>query len=141
METGRRLLQRRTFRRNLLFGSTLLTLGVVFLGAVPLNGVLSKSPWSFLLFWTAVLFLVGFVLLLAFYDIIRIRADHRERLRSLERELADASEEAKRLAEETRQLLEEELARDSDAEDKAGRDADWESDPDSRSRSEPDTLP
>ncbi len=112
--TGKRLLKRRDFRRNFLFGCTLLTLIVVFVGAVPLNGILSRSPWGFLLFWIGVLFLVGFVLLLALYDIIQIRVEHRERLKSLEQELADASDDARRLAAETKNLLEEELADDSE---------------------------
>ncbi|MDF1849986.1 MAG: hypothetical protein P1U85_04065 [Verrucomicrobiales bacterium] len=110
-ETGRTLLKRRSFRRNLLFGSTLLTLVLVFVGAVPLNRVLAESIVSFACFWIVVLLLVGFILLLALYDMIRIRVEHRERLQDLEKELADAAEEARQISEETQALLEEELKR------------------------------
>lgn len=105
------MLKRRSFRRNLLFGSTLLTLVLVFVGAVPLNRVLAESIVSFACFWIVVLLLVGFILLLALYDMIRIRVEHRERLQDLEKELADAAEEARQISEETQALLEEELKR------------------------------
>jgi predicted Holliday junction resolvase-like endonuclease len=52
------------------------------------------------LFWIAVFLLVAFVLLLAIYDLVQIRRDHRVRLNHLEQELADAAEEARQLAEE-----------------------------------------
>lgn len=105
-------LKRRPCRRNLLFGSTLLALLLVFLGAVPLASFLAGSVIRFTCFWLVVLLLVGFVLLLALYDMIRIRVEHRERLVELERELATAAEEARTLDEETRALLEAELGKE-----------------------------
>lgn len=79
---------------------TLATLVIVFLGAVPFGPTLMKSPFWFATFWSACFILVGVVLLLAFYDLIRIRKDHRRRMRELEKELARAAEEARRIARE-----------------------------------------
>lgn len=57
---------------------------MVFLGAAPLTATLGKSP-----FWFAI------------YDLIAIRQEHRKRMNRLERELSDAAEEARQLAEES----------------------------------------
>ncbi len=94
------ILRHRPYRRNLLFVTTLVTLLLVFVGAVPLSVALADSPFWFTLFWIAVFLLVAFVLLLAIYDLVQIRRDHRVRLNHLEQELADAAEEARQLAEE-----------------------------------------
>ena len=47
-------------------------------------------------------FLVGFVLLLAVYDLIAVRREHRQRMNRLEQELSDAAKEARQLAEEAK---------------------------------------
>lgn len=104
------ILRYRPYRRNLLFFSTLVTLIAVFVGAVPLGRVLMTNPVWFAGYWIAVFLLAAFVLLLAIYDLIRIRHDHRKKLRSLDDELAEAEEEARRLAQE-------ELARESEESD------------------------
>ncbi len=98
--TGWVILRHRSYRRNLLFGSTLVTLVAVFIGAVPLNEVLSVHPLWFALFWLGCFLMVGFVLLLAVYDLISIRKEHRHRLISLEKEMAAAADEARELAKE-----------------------------------------
>ena len=99
LAAGWLLVRHRSYRRNLLFVSTLLTLIMVFLGAGPLTGVLSKSPFWFAIYWMACFFLVGFVLILAIYGLIMIRKKHREQIDQLEQELSEAAEEARRLAE------------------------------------------
>ncbi len=100
LATGWVILRHRPYRRNLLFFTTLATLILVFLGAVPLGRVLATNPVWFAAYWIVVFLLAAFVLLLAIYDLIRIRKDHRKRISSLEQELADAAEEARRLARE-----------------------------------------
>ncbi len=102
LAAGWLLVRHRSCRRNLLFVSTLLTLVMVFLGSAPLTGALGKSPFWFSIYWVACFFLVGFVLLLAIYDLIMIRKEHRERMKQLEQELSKAAEEARQLAEETK---------------------------------------
>ena len=98
--TGWVIVRHRPYRRNLLFIVTLITLALVFVGAVPLSHWLMKSPMGFFLYWTLCFLLAGFVLLLALYDILQIRHDHHSRMNRLEQELADAAEEARRIAEE-----------------------------------------
>lgn len=95
--------QRAGFRRNLLFVATLVTLILVFVGAVPLRGVLEVSPMLFASYWSIVFVLVAAVLALAVYDLLRIRRDHQRRVRELEKELARAAGEARELARKLRE--------------------------------------
>lgn len=100
LATGWVILRHRPYRRNLLFFTTLVTLILVFIGAVPLGRLLATSVKWFSAFWIVVFLLAAFVLLLAIYDLIRIRKDHRHRMSSLEKELAEATEKARKLARE-----------------------------------------
>jgi uncharacterized membrane protein len=102
LATGWVLLRHRPYRRNLLFMSTLLTLILVFVGATVLGPFLATKPIGFVLFWIGVFLMASFVLLLAIYDLVRIRQDHKRRMDELENELAEAAEEARRLAEEAK---------------------------------------
>ncbi|MAS91636.1 MAG: hypothetical protein CMO55_00445 [Verrucomicrobiales bacterium] len=104
--TGWVILRHRPYRRNLLFITTLVTLALVFAGAVPLAKVLMARPMSFFLFWALCFLLAGFVLMLAVYDLLQIRREHQERMDQLEDELSEAAEEARRLAQENLQKLE-----------------------------------
>lgn len=83
-------------RRNALFGLTLLTLLLVFGGAVILGDGLMKKPVAFVIFWGICFLLVGLVLLLALYDLLAVRKEHRQRLRELDRKVAEAAELARR---------------------------------------------
>ncbi len=98
MAFGTVVLKNRRFRRNALFGLTLLTLLLVFGGAVFLGDGLMKSPLAFLLFWGICFLMVGLVLMLALYDLLAVRKEHRKRVRDLEAQLAEAAEEARRKA-------------------------------------------
>ena len=89
---GTVVLRDRRLRRNVLFGLTLLTLFLVFGGAVFLGDGLMEHPVAFLLFWGLCFLLVGFVLLLAFYDLLVVRKEHRAKVRALEREIAESTE-------------------------------------------------
>lgn len=98
--TGWLILRHRPYRRNLLFFTTLTTLVLVFVGAVPLGRVLMTAPIWFAAYWIVVFLLAAFVLLLAIYDLIRIRKEHRKRVSTLEEEMAEAANEARRIAKE-----------------------------------------
>lgn len=100
---GPRGVQRTGFRRNLLFVVTLVTLSLVFAGAVPLTGILEVSPVLFATYWSIVFVLVAAVLGLAVYDLLRIRREHQLRVRELEKELARAAGEARELARKLRE--------------------------------------
>jgi len=93
------VLRHRKWRRNLLFGLTLLTLFLVFGGVVVLGDGLMNEPVAFVVFWGICFLLVGLLLMLALLDIMIIRREHRVRVRDLERELAEAAVEARDLAE------------------------------------------
>ncbi|MCB1235007.1 MAG: hypothetical protein KDM91_08035 [Verrucomicrobiae bacterium] len=81
------ILQSRTHRRNLIFGLTLLTLVLVFGGFFILGDRLAMKPVAFLVYWALVFGAVMLVLLLAVYDLIAIRREHREDLRDLKSRL------------------------------------------------------
>ena len=85
------------FRRIFLFVATLLTLVLVFLGAVPYHQKLSLSAVRFTVFWAGVFVLAAAVLALAIYDLARVRRDHQMRVRDLEKELAAAAADAREL--------------------------------------------
>lgn len=104
----RRLLGERQKRRNLLFFSTLLTLVVVFGGAVPLSAWLWSRPFWFCLYWVLCFLLVFWIIALALLDLVRIRRDHNRKMDALELELALAAEKA-------RELARQELAKTADA--------------------------
>lgn len=85
------------FRRNFLFVATLLTLVLVFLGAVPFHERLAGSVVRFTIFWAGVFVLATAVLVLAIYDLARVRHDHKRRVRELEKELAAAAADAREM--------------------------------------------
>ncbi|HQZ28418.1 MAG TPA: hypothetical protein PK648_09725 [Verrucomicrobiales bacterium] len=85
-------------RRNFLFVLTALTLVAVFVGAVPLGPYLMANPLWFSLFWCVSFLFVVFVLVLAVYDLTRVRRDHRRRVRELEKDLAVAAADAREMA-------------------------------------------
>lgn len=91
------LIRQASHRRNLLFLTTLVTLFLVFIGAVPLGETLMVHPLGFFGYWALCFLLVVLVLVLAFYDLMRMRRDHRKRLRELDKELAKAAIEARDL--------------------------------------------
>ncbi|MCB1233020.1 MAG: hypothetical protein KDN19_22435 [Verrucomicrobiae bacterium] len=95
---GSVVLKERRLRRNALFGLTLLALLLVFGGTVFLGDGLMKSPIAFLAFWGICFLMVGLVLLLALYDLLAVRKEHRRRVKDLERQLADAAAEAREIA-------------------------------------------
>lgn len=102
MAFGAVVLKDRGLRRNVLFGLTLLTLLLVFGGTVILGDGLMRKPAAFLLFWGICFLLVGLVLMLALYDLLAVRKEHRKRVRDLERRLAEEAELARREAAEAR---------------------------------------
>ncbi len=102
MAFGAVVLKDRGLRRNMLFGLTLLTLLLVFGGTVILGDGLMRNPAAFLLFWGICFLLVGLVLMLALYDLLAVRKEHRKQARDLERRLAEEAELARREAAETR---------------------------------------
>ncbi len=74
-------LRNRTARRRLMFRSTLVLLGLWAAGHFVLADRLARAPLFFLLHWTLVAFLALFLVVLALYDLLRVRREfHRESL-------------------------------------------------------------
>ena len=95
--------QRFSFRRNLLFAVTLVTLILAYLGAMPLAERLAANPLVFASFWALVFVLVAFVFGLALYDLARVRKEHGRRIRDLDKELAAVAAEARELMRQQRE--------------------------------------
>jgi len=69
-------------RRSVLFGVTMSAMVMVFAGALFLNGWLLESPWRFLLYWGACIWLTFLAILLSVYDLLMLRMEaKRERQR------------------------------------------------------------
>ena len=85
------------YRRNVLFLMTLFTLILVFIGAVPLGESLMAIPFAFALYWSICFILVSVVLMLALYDLMRVRRDRQKEAQAMARELAAAAADVREL--------------------------------------------
>jgi len=69
------ILRARDLRRKLMFLVSMLAMGMAFLGMVVLDEFLTERVALFLSYWVLCLALVFLMLLLAVYDMARVRAD------------------------------------------------------------------
>lgn len=94
------VLRTRVLRRKLMFATCIGVMVLTFLGVVVLEEFLDERLWFFLAYWIVTGGLVLFLLLLAFYDMLRVRAELSEgRIQSL-KELESALEQIKKEKEE-----------------------------------------
>ena len=93
--TGLVVLHTRRYRRNLLFGLTLLTLLWTFIGAAFIGGALMQRPVVFTIYWLVCFLLVLALSVMALYDLMRVRKEHSREQRKLEERLGDAMAEIK----------------------------------------------
>ena len=78
------VLRTRELRRKLMFAVSILVMLLTFTGVVLLEDFLSEHLWLFAGYWFVTTGLVVFLLLLAFYDMLRVRFELSEgRLKSL----------------------------------------------------------
>ena len=96
--TGLVVLHTRRYRRNLLFGLTLLTLLWTFIGAAFIGGALMQRPVVFTIYWLVCFLLVLALSVMALYDLMRVRKEHSREQRKLEERLGDAMAEIKATA-------------------------------------------
>ena len=82
--TGMVVMHTRKFRRNLLFGLTLAMLVLVLVGSMLIGESLARRPVVFAIYWALCFLLLLGVLALAFYDLIRVRKEHRAEMRRLD---------------------------------------------------------
>jgi len=93
--TGLVVLYTRRYRRNLLFGLTIVTLLWTFVGAAFIGGALMQRPVAFTLYWLVCFLLVLALAVMALYDLMRVRKEHDREQRKLEERLGEAMAEIK----------------------------------------------
>lgn len=93
--TGLVVLHTRRYRRNLLFGLTLLTLLWAFVGVAFIGAALTQRPVAFTIYWLLCFLLVLALAAMALYDLMRVRKEHRREQRKLEERLGRAMAEIK----------------------------------------------
>ncbi len=89
------VLHTRRYRRNLLFGMTLVTLLWTFVGAAFIGGALMQRPVAFTIYWMVCFLLVLALSIMALYDLMRVRKEHGREQRKLEERLGEAMDEIK----------------------------------------------
>ena len=83
------ILYDRSVRRQAMFRIILAAVAMLFLGATLLSGWLMDRPVVFILYWLACAWLTITAVLLALYDILRVRVEARKERDRLESELLD----------------------------------------------------
>jgi len=101
--TGLVILHNRRYRRNLLFGLTLVTLLWTFVGAAFIGGALMQRPVAFTIYWLVCFLLVLALSVMALYDLMRVRKDHHREQRKLEERMGAAMDEIKAMAQAAEQ--------------------------------------
>ncbi len=90
IQVSKGLIRDQRARRTLMFYSVLVALVLLFSGSTFLWGWLREHPFLFLGYWAGCGWITLLALLLAFYDMLRVRGEVARERRRLERELADA---------------------------------------------------
>ncbi len=88
------ILRVRRYRRNLLFILTLLVLLMSFGGAVLFIEPLMARPVIFTVYWAVCFGLVFLILMLAIYDLMRVRVEGQKSMREMETKLEGIKAEA-----------------------------------------------
>ncbi len=79
-------------RRIVMFYSVLTSLVLLFAGSTFLWGLLRGHPVIFLIYWAGCAWITLLAVLLAFYDMAKVRGDARRERRRLERELNEKAD-------------------------------------------------
>lgn len=92
IQISKGLIRDQRARRIVMFYSVLISLVLLFAGSTFLWGLLRAHPFIFLIYWAGCAWITLLAVLLAFYDMVKVRADLRRERRRLERELAGQSD-------------------------------------------------
>jgi hypothetical protein len=84
IQISRGLIRGQRPRRTLMFYGVLTALVMLFSGSTFLAGILRDRPFAFLIFWAACAWITLLSVLLAIYDIAKVRADAKRQRRELE---------------------------------------------------------
>jgi len=96
IQVSKGLIRDQRARRTLMFYSVLVVLVLIFAGATLLWGWLREHPILFIGYWFGCAWITLLAVLLALYDLVKVRGEIRRERRRLERELAEQAAEEKR---------------------------------------------
>lgn len=87
---SRALLRDKQVRRRIMFHSSIVTMVLVFSGAFLLSSVLQESLPLFVGYWALCFGCALFMLLMALYDLLAVRAQHQSEMRALRQRMQDS---------------------------------------------------
>ena len=92
IQISKGLIRDQRARRIVMFYSVIIALVLLFAGATFLASLLRGHPFIFIIYWAGCAWITLLAVLLALYDMLKVRADVRCERRRLERELAEKTE-------------------------------------------------
>ena len=95
IQISKGLIRDQRARRLVMFYSVIFALVLIFAGSTFLWSLLRAHPLVFLAYWAGCAWITLLAVLLAFYDMVKVRADVRRERRRLERELIAKAESEK----------------------------------------------
>lgn len=95
IQVSKGLIRNQKARRLLMFYGVLIALVLLFAGSTFLWPLLRSRPIVFLIYWAICGWITLLAVLLAFYDLIRVRADARRSLRAIEEEIAKIEDDSR----------------------------------------------
>lgn len=91
IQVSKGLIRDQKARRHMMFYGVLIALVLLFAGSTVLWNLLRSHPLIFLAYWAACAWITLLAVLLALYDILRVRAETRRSLRELEEQITQPS--------------------------------------------------
>ncbi len=95
IQISKGLIRDQRARRLVMFYSVLAALVLIFAGSTFCWSLLRAHPLVFLIYWAGCAWITLLAVLLAFYDMVKVRAEVRRERWRLERELIEKAEEEK----------------------------------------------
>ncbi len=92
IQISKGLIRDQRARRTLMFYTVLVSLVLLFAGSTFLWSLLREHPLVFLGYWAGCAWITLLAVLLAFYDMAKVRGEARRERRRIERELAEKAE-------------------------------------------------
>lgn len=94
IQVSKGLIRSQQSRRMIMFYGVIFALVLLFAGATLLWNLLREHPLIFLAYWAACAWITLLAVLLAIYDILRVRADARQALRRIQEEIISKEEDS-----------------------------------------------
>ena len=92
IQVSKGLIRDQRARRTLMFYSVLVALVLLFAGSTFLWSLLREHPFIFLIYWVGCAWVALLAVLLALYDMVKVRGEARRERRRIERELLEKAE-------------------------------------------------